>query len=473
MGIPPSNNSVFLGTAGLSINTAGDVAGTYTDGSYVAHGFVRTATGTITTFDVPGAGTGMLQGTLGLGIDDTGDIVGSYMDTGGVAHGFVRAANGTVITFDPPGTSTGPGRLQGTLGLSINAAGNIAGAYTDASGVAHGFVLTPAPVILSPPSLFFGTQLMATSSAQDTITLTNNSGSPLTIKSIAVAGANSNDFGVSHNCPISPNTVAVGEGCTLQGTFTPQAAGPRKSSISISDNSGSGVQTIILTGVGTAISTAPPSLTFSSQQVGTPSGPLPVMITNESGTGVNLWQIALGGANAGDFSQSSTCGKGLGAGANCTINVIFTPAAAGSRTASLLISNDGGGSPQAVPVAGTGTSGPAAALSTSALVFGEQMVGTTSSAETVVLTNQGSGPLAIGSMTVAEATGRDFVQTSACGSSLAAGASCAIEIRFTPRATGTRTAVINVLSNHQSGNLQLKVQGTGIGREPKRILGTE
>jgi len=128
-----------------------------------------------------------------------------------------------------------------------------------------------------------------------------------------------------------------------------------------------------------------------------------------------------------------------------------------------LISDDGGGSPQAVTLAGGGTPGPAARLSTSAVVFGEQAVGTTSSAETVVLTNQGSAQLAIGSMTVAGATGRDFVQTNTCGSSLAAGASCTIEIRFTPRAIGTRTAVINVnvLSNHQSGSLQLKVQGTG------------
>jgi len=461
-----------LGTAPISINTAGDIAGTYTDASGARHGFVRAANGTITTFDAPGAGTGtgMLQGTVGFSINDAGDIAGGYLDASAVLYGFMRVANGTIITFSAPGAGAGPGLLQGTGGFSINGAGNITGAYTDASGVAHGFVVTLAPVILSPTSLFFGIQLMATSSAQSTITLTNNSGSPLTIKSIAVAGANSSDFAVNHNCPISPNTVAAGSGCTLQATFTPQAAGPRKSSVSISDNAGSGVQTIILTGVGTTISTAPSSLTFSSQQVGTPSSSLPVVITNEGSTAVNLWQIAFVGANAGDFSRSntSTCGNSLGAGANCTVNIIFTPEAAGSRTASLMISDDGGGSPQAVPVAGTGTSGAAARLSISTLVFGEQAVGTTSSAQRVVLTNKGSAPLAIGSMTVAVTTSRDFVLTNTCGSSLAAGASCTIEIRFTPHAAGTRTAVINVL---RSGNLQLKLQGTGSGREPRPISG--
>jgi len=346
----------------------------------------------------------------------------------------------------------------------------------DVNNLAHAWAAIEAPAAsLSPISLFFGTQLLATPSAADPVTLTNSGGSALTINSIAVAGGNSSDFGVKHNCPISPNTLAAGNSCTLHATFTPQAAGPRKSSISISDNSGSGVQTILLTGVGAAISTVPPSLTFNSQQVGTPSTAQAVTITNEGATAVNLWQITFLGANAGDFSKSNTsnCGNSLGAGANCTVNVIFTPAAAGSRTASLLISDDGGGSPQAVALAGTGTSGPAARLSTSAVVFGEQAVGTTSSAETVVLTNKGSAPLAIGSMTVVEATGDDFVQTNTCGASLAPGASCTIKIRFTPRAAGRRTAVISVLSGHQSGNLQLKVQGTGSAGRRRLIRETE
>jgi len=327
----------------------------------------------------------------------------------------------------------------------------------------------------SPVSLFFGTQVLAKPTAARAVTLTNSGADPLVVSSIAVEGANSGDFGVDHNCPVFPNSLAAGGGCTLQVTFTPQAGGPRKSSISISDNAGSGAHMIILTGVGTEISTAPSSLTFNNQQVGTPSSSLPVVITNEGGTGVNLWQIAFVGANAGDFSQSNTgtCGNSLGAGANCMVNVIFTPAAAGSRTASLVISDDGGGSPQAVPVAGTGTSGAAARLSISTLVFGEQAVGTTSSAQRVVLSNRGSVPLAINSMTVAGATSRDFVQTNTCGSSLAAGASCTIEIRFTPRAIGTRTAVIHVLGNGQPGSPQVKLQGTGIGRGPRPILATD
>ncbi len=113
---------------------------------------------------------------------------------------------------------------------------------------------------------------------------------------------------------------------------------------------------------------------------------------------------------------------------------------------------------------GRGDIGARARLSSSAVVFGEQAVGTSSQGEMVVLTNAGDRPLAVGNVTLSGASGGDFVQTNTCGSSLAAGASCTIEIRFTPRAAGTRTAVINVL---RSGSLPLKVQGTGIGREPR------
>ncbi|MGO9442357.1 MAG: Ig-like domain repeat protein, partial [Terriglobales bacterium] len=122
------------------------------------------------------------------------------------------------------------------------------------------FVIAPA-ARLAPSSVFLGIQPLGTSSPKGTVTLSNTGVSALSIASIAIAGANSSDFSLTHNCT-SP--LAVNAACTIQPTFKPTAAGPRKSSISISDNSGSGVQTILLTGVGAAINTAPSSLTFNS-----------------------------------------------------------------------------------------------------------------------------------------------------------------------------------------------------------------
>ena len=69
---------------------------------------------------------------------------------------------------------------------------------------------------------------------------------------------------------------------------------------------------------------------------------------------MSLYEIAIQGTNAGDFSKTTTCGASLGASASCTVSVTFKPTATGTRTASVLFSDDGGASPQAVTLSGTG-----------------------------------------------------------------------------------------------------------------------
>jgi hypothetical protein len=86
---------------------------------------------TITTFDVPGAAG---QGTQAYGLNDSGTITGQYFDANGVAHGFVRTPDGAITTFDAPGAP------QSTVPMSINAGGVTTGYYADATGRAHGFV---------------------------------------------------------------------------------------------------------------------------------------------------------------------------------------------------------------------------------------------------------------------------------------------------------------------------------------------
>jgi hypothetical protein len=65
--------------------------------------------------------------------------------------------------------------------------------------------------------------------------------------------------------------------------------------------------------------------------------------------------ISITGTDEGDFAESNNCGSSVASGASCTIKVTFTPLAQGRRTADVSISDDGGGSPQTVPLTGTGT----------------------------------------------------------------------------------------------------------------------
>lgn len=127
-----------IGTYVSSIDAAGDVAGSYMDGNGIAHGFIRTANGVLTTFDAPKAGTSKNQGTGVFGIDTAGDVGGVYLDANNAVHGFIRvSATGTVTSFDAPGAGTGT--HQGTSPSGMDASGDIVGMYSDANDVVRGF----------------------------------------------------------------------------------------------------------------------------------------------------------------------------------------------------------------------------------------------------------------------------------------------------------------------------------------------
>jgi hypothetical protein len=99
----------------------------------------------------------------------------------------------------------------------------------------------------------------------------------------------------------------------------------------------------------------PIGVNFGNQKVGTQSQPVSITLTNAGRTALSISQIAFTGTNPGDFSQTNNCGSSVPAGGNCTIKLRFKPRAKGQRSANLSVTDNGGGSPQTVPVVGTGT----------------------------------------------------------------------------------------------------------------------
>jgi hypothetical protein len=147
----------------------------------------------------------------------------------------------------------------------------------------------------------------------------------------------------------------------------------------------------------------------------------------------------------------------LAAGANCTISVTFHPKAIGTRTASVLIADNGAGGPQTVALKGTGTY---VKLSANGYTFPSTTVGQ-SSTKTETLTNVGSSPLSIGPISVGGANPSDFSETNNCGSSVAAGATCTLTLTFHPVATGTRSAVVSISDNGGGSPQTISLSGTG------------
>jgi hypothetical protein len=108
------------------------------------------------------------------------------------------------------------------------------------------------------------------------------------------------------------------------------------------------------TGNGPVANLSAASLSFGSQTVGTTSGAETVTLNNTGKAALSITSIAVTGTDASNFAQTNTCGSSVALGANCTIAVMFTPTALGTRTASLSISDNASGSPQTVALSGTG-----------------------------------------------------------------------------------------------------------------------
>src|SRR5205085_2581964 len=317
----------------------------------------------------------------------------------------------------------------------------------------------------------FGNQLLSTASTPMRVTLTNTGTAALTISSFGVSGDFAATSSGANACPTSPATLAAGANCTIDVTFTPTVSGARTGTLSVVDNAGGSPQTVALTGSGTApgAGLAPTSLGFGNQLLSTASTPMTVTLTN---TGTAALTISSFGAS-GDFAATSsganacpTSPATLAAGANCTIDVTFTPTASGARTGTLSVVDNADRKRVVEGKSGSGTA-PGAGLAPTSLGFGNQLLSTASTPMTVTLTNTGTAALTISSF---GASG-DFAATSsganACPTSpatLAAGANCTIDVTFTPTVSGARTGTLSVVDN--AGGSPQTVALTGSGTAP-------
>ncbi|HLY41244.1 MAG TPA: choice-of-anchor D domain-containing protein [Terracidiphilus sp.] len=264
-----------------------------------------------------------------------------YAETNTCGSSVASGATCTVsVTFAPTAT----GLANGTLTV-MSGQGNISISLTG-SGVA------PA-VTFSAPTVTFGNQLQGTSSSAQTVNLKNSGSSSLSSIALSITGANSGDFSQTSNCGSS---LTAGSSCTISVVFKPGGVGTRTATLSVADNASGSPQTVALTGTGIApaVSFSSASLTFASQPDGQASSAQTVTLKDTGTASLTGITISITGSNSSDFSQTSTCGSSLAAGANCTISVVFTPGATGSRSGTLSVADSASGSPQTLAITGTG-----------------------------------------------------------------------------------------------------------------------
>lgn len=233
------------------------------------------------------------------------------------------------------------------------------------------------------------------------------------------------------------------------------------------------------------LSTDPTALAFPDTEVSNTSSPLTLRVLNIStGPVLPASLFPIGGANAGDFAVAgTTCTVKLYPGDECAASVVFAPTVEANRTADITIVDSpredhvDPTNPPVVPLSGKGiVLRMAATLLPADLDFGKRNVDSPlgpcpgpsnlANCQTAVLTNVGDLPFSVGTPSVAPVA--EFPITShTCPATLPVGASCAINMRFTPTDVGTRTGTLTV--PHGAG-VPNTVRLTGIGTRGRLVL---
>jgi hypothetical protein len=175
----------------------------------------------------------------------TGTNASDFAQINNCPMGSNTLAAGSSCTISVTFTPGGIGGRSANLTFTDNAAGSPQSVALSGTGA------VAAPVVsLSPTSVSFGSVSVGSSSAAQTITLTNSGTTPLSMSSIALTGTNASDFAQTNTCPSGSNTLAAGSSCTISVTFAPGGSGGRSANLTFTDNAADSPQAVALTGTG-------------------------------------------------------------------------------------------------------------------------------------------------------------------------------------------------------------------------------
>jgi Alpha-1,3-glucanase catalytic domain D1/F5/8 type C domain/NedA-like, galactose-binding domain/Alpha-1,3-glucanase catalytic domain D2/Cep192 domain 4/HYDIN/CFA65/VesB-like, Ig-like domain len=451
-----------------------------------ALGFGSVATGTTSAAQnvtVTNSGTAAAPVTT---IATTGD----FSQTNTCGSSIAAGASCTIsVRFAPTAAGTRTGNL------TITASGITNTIPLSGTGVAPGPILSANPTSLSFPATIVGT-----AAATQTVSVTNSGTTAATVSGVSASG----DFSQTNNCGSS---IAVGASCTVTVGFTPTASGNHTGTVTITSNANNSPTAVSLSGSGIGTNTnialgKPASASSQVNGVQTPAAAtdgdantywesannaFPQWLQVDLGSNFSIGKVTLKlppqaawGTRTQTLSvQTSTNGTTFGTVVNSATytftsptNVvnINVPATTARYVRVNITANSGWPAGQAsefevYPSGGTPPNSATLSTNPSSLTFGTQALNTTSAAQAVTVSNTGTAAAAVSGIS----TSGDFSQTNNCGSSIAAGASCTVNVSFRPTASGTRTGTLTITSNATNSPTTVALTGTGAGTTPTNL----
>ena len=387
----------------------------------------------------------------------------------------------TIKADNCSGTSVAPG---GSCAIDVAFAPSTHGPLVGSLSIADNAPDTPQTVSLNgfgqqpilslnPSSVMFGSLGVGGTTSPQTVQLTDNGDAPLHVSAVSISGANSGDFNVTAgSCGSLTVTIAPGDSCFVNVTFSPSASGSRNAALQVlSDNpAGPGSASLNGTGLVSHFALSPNPLAFGSVLIGQ-FNTITLTLSNSGSDPAHLTGApAATGPNPGDFAPdptSITCPTTGGGGpyvpahGSCTISFKFTPGGPGLRSATFTFPNDSLDGPQAVTMTGTGVVPVATLTSPASVDFGALNAGQ-SSTKTVTLSSTGTIPVMINAASIA---GADYsvVSDSCSGLSLNPGSTCTVTLKYTAAGTpGASNGTLKVTSNATSSPNTIALTGSSI-----------
>lgn len=224
------------------------------------------------------------------------------------------------------------------------------------------------------------------------------------------------------------------------------------------------------------LNVSPPGVEFGTVPVGETSSAQTVTISSSGDQVVGVYGVSITGTNKSDFAiASDSGGAGLAPGARRFLRISFTPSAGGPRNANLTITSNAAGSPQNVPLTGTGGGGAGTSgsvqLSTTSLTFPAQLVGTASQARSVTVTNSSSEVVTITAVNLAGTNPESFTIVSTSPTAvLNPGDTFVVQVAFRPAIELAQSATLLISTSVSAGPLSVALSGAGTASVPSGSL---
>jgi Bacterial Ig domain/Abnormal spindle-like microcephaly-assoc'd, ASPM-SPD-2-Hydin/Bacterial Ig-like domain (group 2) len=355
------------------------------------------------------------------------------------------------------------GRLKGkTAGSAlVLLAVSLTTLLSGCAGILSGTKSVPQVAILfTPSSLNFGNVAVGKKVSQGVVvknvgpTTLNITAANLSNSQFSVSGVTfpfSLVGGATANLTISINGSTRG---SITGTLTLQTdAGTYSSpmSLSASEVSANG-----------QLGVNPASVDFGPATIGTKASST-VTLTNSGGSDLTISMITVNGAAFG--INGITTPKTISSGQSTTMSVSFAPTTTGAQSGSISINSNDPQSPATITLSGSGTTSAVGrlTLSPASLAFGNVTDGS-SSVLSSTITNSGQAVVHVSQVNT---TGSAFSASGvAAGTTIAAGQTASLKVRFAPTAPGATTGSVSIISDGSGSPSNLTLSGTGVSSGP-------